>query len=419
MLEPRSTFSRPLTLALGATTAMWVCTYIALLFSGKTGGEFLFILAALCLPLAARHAASKAEGALVGVISAALNTLLIGSIVGGKTPNEMLSTGLIWTGGLFAACVVLGVVGASLNSGLHRCKKSIDWQFAFMAVASALVFLMLISGGLVTGFEAGLAVPDWPNSYGHNMLLYPLTEMISPEHQGVFYEHAHRLTGMFVGLTSLMMVVCVWRWNNNAYIRILAINVFIFVCFQGLIGGLRVTLDNLGLAVLHGVIGQLIFTGFVVIAAMLSQRWQSKTPVCSRKDQRWALMLVIAMVLQLILGAAYRHMLSDELLAQKATHILYTHIVVAIAILGLAVIVGIRLMHRNEPLLKKIGIALHSLVVLQLLLGGGALIAIILRTGAEIPPFEIVVTTAHQANGALLLAASFLSFAWARRLKGV
>ena len=21
----------------------------------------------------------------------------------------------------------------------------------------------------VTGFEAGLAVPDWPNSYGHNM----------------------------------------------------------------------------------------------------------------------------------------------------------------------------------------------------------------------------------------------------------
>ena len=107
--------------------------------------------------------------------------------------------------------------------------------------------------------------------------------------RGVFYEHAHRLTGMFVGLTSLMMVVCVWRWNTNASVRILATSVFVFVCFPGVCwGGLRVTLDNLGLAVLHGVIGQLIFTGFVVIAAMLSQRWQSNTPVCSRKDQRWA-----------------------------------------------------------------------------------------------------------------------------------
>ena len=35
------------------------------------------------------------------------------------------------------------------------------------------VFLLLITGGLVTGLEAGLAVPDWPNSFGHNMLLYP------------------------------------------------------------------------------------------------------------------------------------------------------------------------------------------------------------------------------------------------------
>ena len=47
------------------------------------------------------------------------------------------------------------------------------------AIAALITFFMLISGGVVTGLEAGLAVPDWPNSYGHNMLLYPLAEMTS------------------------------------------------------------------------------------------------------------------------------------------------------------------------------------------------------------------------------------------------
>ena len=39
------------------------------------------------------------------------------------------------------------------------------------------VFILLVTGGLVTGLESGLAVPDWPNSFGHNMLLYPISEM--------------------------------------------------------------------------------------------------------------------------------------------------------------------------------------------------------------------------------------------------
>ena len=88
--EPKQTVARVLTLALGATTAMWVFSYIALLFSGKTGGEILFVLGALCLPITARHGKSLKEGAYIGIVSALLNVLLIGSIVGGKAPSEMM-----------------------------------------------------------------------------------------------------------------------------------------------------------------------------------------------------------------------------------------------------------------------------------------------------------------------------------------
>ena len=110
-------------------------------------------------------------------------------------------------------------------------------------------------------------------------------------------------------------------------------------------------------------------------------------------------------------------MLGDESLAPKATHILYTHIAVACIVLVFAIILGIRCMQRGNPLLKKLGITLHSLVLLQILLGGGALLVILISKGETHPLYEVLVTTAHQANGALLLGASFATFVFVFRLK--
>ncbi|MDP7005761.1 MAG: COX15/CtaA family protein, partial [Phycisphaerales bacterium] len=362
--EPKQTVARVLTLSLGATTAMWVFSYIALLFSGKTGGEILFVLGALCLPVASRHAKSLKEGVWIGFISAILNALLIGSIVGGKAPTEMITEGLIWIFGLFVVSIILGVIGASLHGQLKDCTCNVDWHFGFLVVASTLVFLMLVTGGLVTGMEAGLAVPDWPNSYGHNMLLYPLAEMVSPENEGVFFEHAHRLTGMLIGLTSLLMVICVWKWSMSRYVRTLAIVIFLLVCMQGLLGGLRVTgtltltqdremlSPNLWIGVVHGVVGQLIFAGFVWLTVMMSLGWKNAKQSTNKKDKFWAGLLVIAMVLQLVLGALYRHMISDVDLASKATHVLYTHIAVAVLVLVFASVAGLRLVGRSNATLR-------------------------------------------------------------------
>lgn len=420
--ERKQTVARVLTLGLGATTAMWVFSYIALRFSSETGqigGEILFILGALCLPAAARHATTLTEGAWVGIVSALLNLLLVGSIVGGETQSEMMTMGIYWVLGLFIASITLGIFGALLHGKFKDCTCNLDWEFAFIATASTLVFLMLITGGLVTSMDAGLAVPDWPNSYGHNMLLYPFTEMMSHEDGGVFVEHAHRLTGMFVGLTSLIMVVCVWMWRSNKKVWALALGIFLLVCIQGILGGLRVTEINTWFGAIHGVIGQLIFATFVCLAAMFSTLWKNEEHVTNRGDVKWAFALCIAMVLQLVLGAVYRHMLGDESLAPKATHILYTHIAVAFLVLIFAIVMGIRCMHRGHVFLKKVGITLHGLVLLQLLLGGGALVVILINKGETHPLYEILVTTAHQANGALLLGASFITLIWVAHLKRV
>jgi cytochrome c oxidase assembly protein subunit 15 len=426
-MERENNNARNLTLALGATTAMWVCTYIALLFSGQMGGDVLFGLGVLCLPLAARHAGSKKNGALVGFYCALLNLLLVGSIVGSSAPGEMA----LWVCGLVSISVVLGIIGSIFNKNLQSCPRTIDWEHAFFVVASALVFLMLVTGGLVTGMEAGLAVPDWPNSYGHNMLLYPLTEMVSPDNDGVFFEHAHRLTGMFVGLTSLIMVVCAWRWKTSSTVRVLVTIVFFFVCIQGVLGGLRVTghltlsqdreslSPNLWIGIVHGVVGQLIFAGVAWIASMMSPAWKTIKKVCSAADRKWATALVHSMGIQLILGAVYRHMVSDENLAPRATHVLYTHITMAIVVLVLAVIVGIRSRARGSAPLLRLGTLLLILVCVQLLLGGGALIVLILSDGVNIPLYELLMTTAHQANGALLLATTFVIWAWIARSKRI
>ena len=46
------------------------------------------------------------------------------------------------------------------------------------AVLSALILITM--GGLVTSKEVGLAVPDWPTSFGYNMFLLPLGDEPNP-----------------------------------------------------------------------------------------------------------------------------------------------------------------------------------------------------------------------------------------------
>ena len=47
------------------------------------------------------------------------------------------------------------------------------WPMRVAKLITFLTFPLIWVGGLVTSTDAGMAVPDWPTTYGYNMFLYP------------------------------------------------------------------------------------------------------------------------------------------------------------------------------------------------------------------------------------------------------
>src|SRR3954447_16535005 len=78
-----------------------------------------------------------------------------------------------------------------------------------LAVALALVtFPVIWVGGLVTTYDAGMAVPDWPGTFGYNLLLYPWQSWLAAP-WNLFIEHAHRLLAASAGILSIALVAVV------------------------------------------------------------------------------------------------------------------------------------------------------------------------------------------------------------------
>jgi cytochrome c oxidase assembly protein subunit 15 len=416
---------------------MWFVAYFALMKPGVIVGEALFALTLACVLImglvSGRERRAGESGAAAGIkaalVTATLNLLLIGSLAGGETSRDKLMQLLLWSAGNYAATIALGALGGMLGARANASAAgppARNWFSVFTRVAAFTVFLLLITGGLVTGLEAGLAVPDWPTSYGHNMLLYPLSEMIG----GTFFEHAHRLYGMLVGVTAITLAIGAFVTDERKWLRALAVIYLLMVCGQGYLGGARVYLINTPLAIAHGVFGQIVFATVCAIAAATSPTWISGTPAAIRPtaktDRTWTLVLLCALLLQLMLGAMFRHMQTRP----GAMHILYTHILWAAFVAGLAIFAGGRAASRNAdiPVLRKTGKATVHTVGLQIVLGIVAMIAVLARPSAtpatadqatpieHIPLWEIIVTTAHQGIGALLLGLATMLAMWTRRM---
>ena len=77
-------------------------------------------------------------------------------------------------------------------------RRGPHWIALFAAVFT---LPLLYVGGSVTTYRVGLAVPDWPTTFGINMFLYDFWN--APF--GVRIEHAHRLYGAAVGLATMLL----------------------------------------------------------------------------------------------------------------------------------------------------------------------------------------------------------------------
>src|SRR5205809_7366183 len=100
------------------------------------------------------------------------------------------------------------IQGASFrNLGLHR----------FALFTACCTALLIFVGGLVTSTESGLAVPDWPLSYG---MLFP------PMVGGIFYEHGHRMVASFVGLLTVILAIWTCLKEDRPWVRWLSVAAF-------------------------------------------------------------------------------------------------------------------------------------------------------------------------------------------------
>jgi cytochrome c oxidase assembly protein subunit 15 len=176
----------------------------------------------------------------------------------------------------------------------------------WLAIISTLSVLGLIgSGGLVTSHEAGMAVPDWPNSFGYNMFLFPISHWVG----GVFFEHTHRLIASLVGLLTIGLCIATWVIDDRRWVKWLASVAVLAVVVQGVLGGLRVTEHNALLGLFHGCLAQSFLAFMATLALVTSPFWSRLGPSGSAARQlRILSVLVTGMIFaQLVLGAAMRH----------------------------------------------------------------------------------------------------------------
>lgn len=191
--------------------------------------------------------------------------------------------------------------------------------FAWVLMLS--VFMLIAIGGTVTSRGAGMAVPDWPQTFGHNMFAVPWDLWVDFDsdvmtQSGAFYEHSHRLKGSWVGMLCIGMAIWLWiTQKNRRWLRWMGIWLLGLVIVQGLMGGFRVTENSLLLAFVHGVVGQIIFGITVLIVAATGKLWIAYANTGLRPPgQRLfpglrvlTLIMIGLLIIQLVLGAWVRH----------------------------------------------------------------------------------------------------------------
>ena len=264
-------------------------------------------------------------------------------------------------------------------------------KYRLLQALTAFTFILLFAGGLVTSTDSGLAVPDWPLSYGS---LFP------PMIGGIRFEHTHRLIASTVGFLTLILTIWIGRTEQRAWVRWLSITGLGMVVLQGILGGLTVLFRlPAPISVAHACLGPIFFSLVLILTSVHSpQREKMKSAnegrgaPCARPVRAITriaptflpVVTATAVFVQLVLGAVVRH----------TGRVVGFHIFWAFVVL---VLVGSLV----RQTLTRTAWTLGLLVILEFFLGISAFVF------TKVVPHgwgEIIFPTVHQTLGALILA---------------
>src|SRR3982751_1845466 len=143
------------------------------------------------------------------------------------------------------------------------------WLNRFAWFTAAATLFLICSGGMVTSKGVGLAVPDWPTTFGYNMFLFPVSKWVG----GIFFEHTHRLIASTVGFLTIILAIWIWRVDTRRWMRNLGWAALGAVVLQGVLGGLRVTMLKDEIGIFHACLAQAFLGMLIFIGVALSRTW--------------------------------------------------------------------------------------------------------------------------------------------------
>jgi cytochrome c oxidase assembly protein subunit 15 len=303
------------------------------------------------------------------------------------------------------------------------------WLRRYAKLVAGSTLFLIFAGAMVTSTGSGLAVPDWPLSYGRIM-----PRMIG----GIFYEHGHRMFAATVGLLTVIQAIWLQLREPKRFVRILSWCAVGAVIAQGVLGGITVLLllpkaTSIG----HAALAEIFLCLNMAIAFFTSRaflRMRETELATSPVAQTTGLVAVV--YLQILAGALMRHLgaglaIPDFPLAfgriippitTAAIAANFTHRAGAAVVTAVMLVTVFKAVRTANPVLRKLSALLLLLVSLQVFLGG-----VVVWAGAhnlryyhslegELAIRNATVTSLHVLVGASTLAVSLLLALSARTL---
>ncbi len=256
----------------------------------------------------------------------------------------------------------------------------------------------------MTSNDAADSVPDWPLAYHRLIPPWPLVG-------GIRFEYTHRVVAATVSILTLILAVWIARTDRRPLARKLGWTALALVIAQALLGGFRVLEGYPAIsATAHATLAEIFFMTLVGLALYLSDWWRSDLPLLNDTEspqvRPLAMWTTIAILAQIVLGAAFRHGAFGP-----GSHAIDPHLFGAGIVTAMVILTGrvAKSRFRDVREIRKSLALLHSFFGVQILLGFAAWWAVVKDVNDVQPTMTyVVLTVAHVLGGALTLAASVL-----------